>query len=175
MKLSMIRWMRLPAASLVVLLFAANSFAQENAPMAENGAPGILPEYATGQVSNPDLFYNYYPNSYTGATSAQMYVAPHPVPGNVGHTYYTYQPLMPHEYLYAHKRVYYTPYGGADAYFQGNPYSCYPGNAGAMNKTTVTWYSGAYHFGAAPFNVFPMENLRRIGYGLRARTGANCR
>jgi hypothetical protein len=62
-----------------------------------------------------DLFYNYYaqPGPYNGA-AAQMYVCPKPVPANVGHTWVTYQPFMPHEYMYHHKRAYYTynPGGG---------------------------------------------------------------
>ncbi len=61
-----------------------------------------------------DLFYNYYaqPGPYNGA-AAGMYVSPRPVPTHVGHTYVTYQPYMPHEYLYAHKRSYYTHNPGA--------------------------------------------------------------
>ncbi len=61
-----------------------------------------------------DLFYNYYaqPGPYNGA-AAQMYVSPRPVPANVGHTYVTYQPFMPHEYLYKHERSYYTHNPGA--------------------------------------------------------------
>ncbi len=61
-----------------------------------------------------DLFYNYYaqPGPYNGA-AAGMYVSPRPVPAHVGHTYVTYQPYMPHEYLYAHKRAYYTHNPGA--------------------------------------------------------------
>ena len=48
-----------------------------------------------------DLFYNYYaqPGPYYN-TPRQMYVSPLPVPANVGHTYTTYQPFMPHEYTY---------------------------------------------------------------------------
>jgi hypothetical protein len=37
-----------------------------------------------------------------------MYVSPRPVPPHVGHTYTTYQPFMPHEYLYHHHRSHYT-------------------------------------------------------------------
>jgi hypothetical protein len=61
-----------------------------------------------------DLFYNYYaqPGPYNGA-AAQMYVCPRPVPPFVGHTWVTYQPLMPHEFLYQHKRAYYTHNPGA--------------------------------------------------------------
>ncbi len=61
-----------------------------------------------------DLFYNYYaqPGPYNGA-AAEMYVAPLPVPPHVGHTWVTYQPFIPHEYLYKHKRAYYTYNRGA--------------------------------------------------------------
>jgi hypothetical protein len=63
----------------------------------------------------PDLFYNYYvaPGPY-GGVGAQLYLCPVPTPPLVGHTYITYQPLMPHEFLYRHSRVYwrYNPRGG---------------------------------------------------------------
>jgi len=61
-----------------------------------------------------DLFYNYYaqPGPYCGA-AAEMYVSPKPVPPHVGHTWYTYQPFYPHEYLYKHQRAYYTHNPGA--------------------------------------------------------------
>lgn len=55
---------------------------------------------------NPELFYNFYVPPACGGVPAQLYVAPQPVPQHVGHTYFTYQPLMPHEYLYPHERVY---------------------------------------------------------------------
>src|SRR5262245_50979521 len=52
-----------------------------------------------------DLFYNYYaqPGPFYN-TASKMYISPLPVPPNVGHTYTTYQPWMPHEYTYAHER-----------------------------------------------------------------------
>lgn len=54
-----------------------------------------------------DLFYNYYQSgSIMGGVPAQMYLSPRPVPPLVGHTYITYQPLMPHEFLYRHDRTY---------------------------------------------------------------------
>lgn len=61
-----------------------------------------------------DLFYNYYaqPGPYNGA-AGQLYISPRPVPPFVGHTWVTYQPLMPHEYLYKHQRAYYTHNPGA--------------------------------------------------------------
>ena len=60
----------------------------------------------------PDLFYNYYVPGTCGGVPANMYVAPQPVPQMVGHTYYTYQPFMPHEMLYQHHRNYYRYYDG---------------------------------------------------------------
>ena len=57
-----------------------------------------------------DLFYNYYVGPYPCGTVAAMYVSPLPVPANVGHTYTTYQPLMPHEFLYRHHRRYHRYY-----------------------------------------------------------------
>lgn len=59
-----------------------------------------------GQVP-PDLFYNYYVPPDAGAgLGAKLYVCPRPTPPFVGHTYFTYEPLMPHEFLYPHARVY---------------------------------------------------------------------
>lgn len=55
----------------------------------------------------PDLFYNYYvpPGPY-GGVGAELYLCPRPTPPLVGHTWITYQPLMPHEFMYTHKRSY---------------------------------------------------------------------
>jgi hypothetical protein len=54
-----------------------------------------------------DLFYDYYvPPAGYGCRAASMYPCPMPVPPLVGHTYITYQPLMPHEFLYKHRRTY---------------------------------------------------------------------
>lgn len=60
-----------------------------------------------------DLFYNHYVGPGPNGVPAEMYVSPLPVPEHVGHTYTTYQPFMPHEYMYGHKRSYYTYNGGA--------------------------------------------------------------
>ncbi len=62
---------------------------------------------------NRDLFYNYYVGPQPSGTAAGMYVSPLPVPASVGHTYTTYQPFMPHEYLYHHKRSWYNHNPGA--------------------------------------------------------------
>ena len=71
------------------------------------------------------LFYNYYAPSSVGGPPAQMYICPRPVPPHVGHTYLTYQPLYPQEFLYPHMRVY-RRYGS-------NGWK-------ADNTTTVRWW-----------------------------------
>ena len=63
----------------------------------------------------PDVFYNLYvppvpAGGYPGF-GAQLYVAPRPVPPRVGHTWHTYPPFMPHEFLYKHRRRYIRPAG----------------------------------------------------------------
>ncbi len=51
------------------------------------------------------LFSNRYSNG--PGTDAKLYVAPLPVPEWVGHTYTTYQPLQPSEWLNPHSRRYF--------------------------------------------------------------------
>ena len=64
------------------------------------------------EAANPfhtssELFYNYYvPPVGPSSVGAELYPSPRPVPPLVGHTYVTYQPLMPHEFLYRHRRTY---------------------------------------------------------------------
>jgi hypothetical protein len=67
---------------------------------------------STVKAAHPDLFYNYYngPSASGAGTPVQMYVSPRPTPPWVGHTYITYQPLMPQEFLYHHHRKYYKYY-----------------------------------------------------------------
>ena len=50
-----------------------------------------------------DLFYNYY---VPGNPPAQAFICPRPTPPLVGHTYLTYQPFYPNEFLYLHHRSY---------------------------------------------------------------------
>jgi hypothetical protein len=64
------------------------------------------------EAGNPDLFANYWVPPGCGQVGASLYVAPQPVPPWVGHTYITYQPLMPHELLYKHHHSYYRYYDG---------------------------------------------------------------
>jgi hypothetical protein len=70
------------------------------------------------------LFANYYVPGTCGGVPAEMYLAPHPVPPVVGYTYYTYQPMMPHELLYQHHRTYYRYYD----------------NGRGLTRTSVHWY-----------------------------------
>lgn len=65
-------------------------------------APGPLAPVAP---PGEDLFYNFYVGG-GGCVPAAMYPSPRPVPAWVGHTYITYQPLLPHEFLYRHHRIY---------------------------------------------------------------------
>ena len=61
-----------------------------------------------------DLFHNYYvPPVGENSVGAQLYPCPRPTPAMVGHTYITYQPLMPHEFMYKHARVYWTQHDDA--------------------------------------------------------------
>ncbi len=67
---------------------------------------------AQDYANAPQLFANQYTQGYANQATAQMYVAPVPVPEWVGHTYYTYQPLYPHEMMYTHTRRYHSYYDG---------------------------------------------------------------
>ncbi|MFO0914347.1 MAG: hypothetical protein U0795_15410 [Pirellulales bacterium] len=76
------------------------------------------------EESQPDIFYNLYVPG-AGGTPAAAYPAPLPTPPIVGHTYYTYQPFMPAEWMYHHHRSYHQYYN------QGR----------GLNRTKVKWYS----------------------------------
>jgi hypothetical protein len=54
-----------------------------------------------------------------------MYLSPMPVPPNVGHTFYTYQPFYPHELMYSHK----------------NRFHNYYDNGRGINRTRAIYYS----------------------------------
>jgi hypothetical protein len=79
-------------------------------------AAGALtaPALAVHNQGPSDLFYNYYvpPGGGCGGVGAQLYVSPRPVPPLAGHTWITYQPLLPQEYMYGHCRTYYTYHPG---------------------------------------------------------------
>jgi hypothetical protein len=94
------------AAALVWLMLSSSAQAELR--------PGWNGKRHVSYQQQKDLFYNYYaqPGPFNGA-AAEMYVCPRPVPPHVGHTWYTYQPFYPHEYLYKHQRAYYTHNPGA--------------------------------------------------------------
>ena len=107
--------------SLVFLLgsAAASAFAgghhRANQQDGSGGQPGLLHHHRVAecreyQYGNPDLFYNFYIPPTCGGVGAELYPSPFPVPAHVGHTYYTYQPFMPHEFLYKHHRTYHRYY-----------------------------------------------------------------
>jgi hypothetical protein len=98
-------WKRLRVTTMLAVLVAACTVVLGDWQQAEA---------AGRRRRSPDLFYNYYvPPGPSGGPGAQLYVAPLPTPPLVGHTYYTYQPLMPHEWLYPHCRIYYRRNPGA--------------------------------------------------------------
>ncbi|MBM4000265.1 MAG: hypothetical protein FJ297_12150 [Planctomycetes bacterium] len=94
----------------VCCLFAAPmAQAQDGTcPNCQPACPNCRPMYS----GRPDLFHNFYVPADCGQVGAQLYVSPQPVPANVGHTYVTYQPMMPHEMLYPHYHSYYRYYDG---------------------------------------------------------------
>ncbi len=80
----------------------------------------VLSDTSAVQAQTPS--YNYYVAPNNGYLGAQLYPCPRPTPPWVGHTMITYQPLNPHEFLYPHHRVYFTPHPTG------------------VTKTRVVWY-----------------------------------
>jgi hypothetical protein len=76
---------------------------------------GAVPINGGVEAPTPDVFYNFWvPPVAAGSApgvGAQLYVSPRPVPPRVGHTWHTYPPFMPHEFLYKHRRRYIRPAG----------------------------------------------------------------
>ena len=106
----------LPVVIALLTVLAAWDLAPQTAQQAQ---AGVL----VHRRAAPDLFYNFYvPPGGCAGVPAQLYVSPRPTPPLVGHTYVTYQPLMPHEFLYKHYRVY---------------HRCTPG--AGRTKTVVIW------------------------------------
>lgn len=94
---------------------------------------------AGSRAGAADLFYNYYVPGYNGGPPAQLYLSPRPAPPLVGYTYVTYQPLMPHEYMYQHSRYYVSRGNGSGGA------SCSPShrwNLMKTNYTKVRWCAG---------------------------------
>ena len=82
--------------------------------------------------------------SGTGSVGAQLYPCPRPTPPLVGHTYVTYQPLMPHEFLYTHHRVYKTKHEDAPP-----------------TRTSVHWRGAADRYAGHRVHAHAIVRLRR--------------
>lgn len=95
-----------------------------------------------GHGNSPNNLFSQY-TTLNGSTTAGMYPAPHPAPLMGAQSYYTYQPLMPHEMMYTHNRNYYNYYNTGG----------YMGANNALNKTTVRWQSGYNHMAPLPFST----------------------
>ncbi|HBE66852.1 MAG TPA: hypothetical protein DDW52_01755 [Planctomycetaceae bacterium] len=77
------------------------------------GASAVSNAQAQQYVSvGQQLFANQYTQGYANQATAQMYVSPVPVPQWVGHTYITYEPLYPHQFMYSHTDRYHSYYDG---------------------------------------------------------------
>jgi hypothetical protein len=109
---------KLLGGNLASKLFGAGLFGGHGS----GGASGNVIGRSYGQ---PDLFYNYYTQGNANRTNAQMYLSPLPIPPNVGHTFYTYQPFYPHHMMYWHKDRFHRYYD----------------NGRGMNRTRAVYYS----------------------------------
>lgn len=130
-------------------------------------AASVSAQFGEGNSPN-NLFSQYYTPPGPSLVTAAMYPAPHWVPPHVGHTYYTYQPLMPHEMMYQHSRNYYNYYNTGGYY----------GAPNALNKTQVRWQSGTNHMGPLPFTSGIGQSLlwryQSHRYCLGGRYGHGC-
>ncbi len=93
--------------------------------------------FLTNSVQAQDHLFPQYYTQGASQTTAGMYPSPHWVPVHVGHTYNTYQPLMPHEMMYQHCRKYTTYYGNPGDFYGSRDYG--------VNKTTVRWQASCNH------------------------------
>ncbi len=104
-------------------------------------------EPATAQFGQGNSSNNLFQQYDVGGVG--MYPAPYYSPQLGAQSYFTYQPLMPHEMMYQHSRNYYNYYN-TGGYYGGN---------NALNKTSVRWQSGTNHMGPLPFST-GLESLR---------------
>ena len=112
-------------------------------------------QYGQGNLPN-HLFSQYATTPGASQATAGMYPAPHFVPPHVGNSWYTYQALMPHEMMYAHKRN----------YFNYDYSTAYQGGGAGLNKTSVVWQSGgANHLAPLPFT---RPNFAKLTYKIQA-------
>lgn len=120
-----------------------------------------------GSLSNP-LFSQFTTQGGASSATAGAYPAPHYVPQNVGASYYTYQPLMPHEHMYVHSRNYFNYYNDS-SFFGGD---------GSLNITSVRWQNGNSGLAPFPFSTQRVQQLQyklaeRV-YGINGCVGGNC-
>ena len=123
---------------------------------------GFVAEQSMAQGPN-NLFSQYYTQGNASAHAA-MYPAPHPVPSHVGAAYGTYQPLMPHEMMYAHRRDYYNYYASPESFYcetcrgPGERYD--PGYG--YTKTTVRWQSGCNSVAPLTSTLLPFTQWQKL-------------
>lgn len=113
-----------------------------------------------------DLFAQYATPNGPNMTTAGMYPAPHYSPALGAQSYYTYQPLMPHEMMYQHSRNYFN-------YYSTN--GC--GAPDSVTKTSVRWFSGTNHIGPLKHSHGLSDCFYRIHsrwYGLSGCDDGNC-
>lgn len=103
----------------VALGIAVAQVGYSQAPCADGSCGGYVPMGGGGYVDSfgamygqgtQPLFDNYFTRGYANQAEAGMYISPIGVPGWVGHTYNTYQPLNPHQFLYQHHDRYHSYY-----------------------------------------------------------------
>lgn len=122
-------------------------------------------QFTDNQPANA-LFSQYATPNGPSLTTAGMYPAPHYVPPMGAQSYYTYQPLMPHEMMYQHSRNYYN-YSSSTGY----------GAPDSVTKTSVRWFSGTNHIGQLKIGgclsglCYRMQSHR---YGLGGCEGDDC-
>lgn len=120
-------------------------------PTASAGGNGWEGRRLISQQRPNDLFYNHYVGPQPSGTAAQMYVSPQPVPPAMGHHYTTYQPFMPHEFMYRHHRSYWTHHPGAGWTRTSVRYGTAGGRLqaasfGLFDDTYFGWLQGANFF-----------------------------
>lgn len=124
---------------------------------------GLFADQLMAQGSQPNnLFSQYYTQPGASTVNAELYPAPHQVPRHVGHTYNTYQPLMPHEFMYAHQRDYYRYYATPENFYSNQCGGPTDRGGYGLNKTTVRWQSGSNSVAPLPGNILPLQKLNYI-------------
>ena len=111
----------------------------------------VLLVASADQANAQAPLFSQYTTQGAGSPSAAAYPAPHWSPILGGESYYTYQPLMPHEMMYQHSRNYYNYYDGG-----------YYGGGQGLVKTSVRWQAGNAHMGPLPFSTGVSGALYRV-------------